>query len=61
MNITNTKAKLKTLTDSELDTLYDLVQSEKGERIQFQSNRTHTPNEMCRELSEFFENARYQH
>jgi hypothetical protein len=61
MNIERTIAKLKTLSDHELQQLYKLVMAEKNVRIQFQSNATHTPNEIAQSLSTFFANARDQH
>jgi len=57
MNIEKTKEKLSKLGESDLDTLYNLVLEEKNNRIQFMSNTSHTPNEQCRGLQEFFAQA----
>lgn len=61
MNKEKTKLKLGKLTDSELETLYHMVLNEKSERIQYLSNNTHTPNEQCRELESFFNQAWIHH
>jgi transcription initiation factor IIE alpha subunit len=57
MNIEKTKEKLKSLTDKELSDLQDLIHNERGNRIQYLSNTTHTPHEQSQALSEFFGQA----
>ena len=57
MNIEKTKEKLSKLGEADLDTLYNLVLEEKNGRIQFMSNTTHTPNEQCKGLQDFFAQA----
>ena len=58
MNIEATKAKLKKLSNKDLNTLYNLVLEEKADnRMQFTSNTTHTPNEQYKSLSEALHNA----
>jgi hypothetical protein len=62
MDQIKTKAKLKTLTRTDLNLLYKMVQDEIEERgFHYQSNTTHTPNEQCQSLATFLANAREQH
>jgi len=57
MDIKKTKEKLHKLNDEDLETLYDMVLSEKDTRMTFMSNTTHTPKEQCKALQNFFGQA----
>jgi DNA-binding protein Fis len=58
MDIKKTKEKLHKLNDEDLETLYDMVLSEKdNNRMTYMSNTTHTPNEQCKGLQNFFAQA----
>lgn len=52
-----TIGKLKTLSDGDLDTLYQLILEEKNDRPTYMSNLTHSPSQQCRSLQEAFANA----
>ena len=57
MDIKKTKEKLHKLNDEDLDTLYDMVLSEKDTRMTFMSNKSHTAHEQCKALQNFFGQA----
>jgi hypothetical protein len=57
MDIKKTQEKLHKLKDKDLETLHKMVLSEKDNRMTYMSNTTHTPNEQCKELQNFFANA----
>jgi DNA-binding protein Fis len=57
MDIKKTKEKLRKLSGKDLDTLYNMVLSEKDNRMDYMSNTTHTPNEICKGLQNFFGEA----
>ena len=57
MDIKNTKEKLRKLSGKDLDTLYNMVLEEKDNRMDYMSNTTHTPNEICKGLQNFFGEA----
>jgi hypothetical protein len=58
MDIKKTKEKLRKLSDKDLETLYNMVLSEKdNNRMTYMSNTTHTPNEMCKGLQQAFAQA----
>jgi hypothetical protein len=50
MEIKKTKEKLRKLSDKDLETLYNMVLSEKDTRMTYMSNTTHTPNTQWRRL-----------
>jgi hypothetical protein len=52
MDIKKTQEKLRKLKDKDLETLYNLVLSEKDNRMTYMSNTTHTPHEQCKSLQE---------
>ena len=57
MDIKKTKEKLRKLSGKDLDTLYNMVLEEKDNRMDYMSNTTHTPNEQCKGLQNFFGEA----
>jgi DNA-binding protein Fis len=57
MDIKKTKEKLRKLSGNDLDTLYNMVLEEKDNRMDYMSNTTHTPNEICKGLQNFFGEA----
>ena len=57
MDIKKTKEKLRKLSGKDLDTLYNMVLEEKDNRMDYMSNTTHTPNEICKGLQNFFAQA----
>ena len=57
MDIKKTKEKLRKLSKKDLDTLYNMVLEEKDNRMDYMSNTTHTPNEQCKGLQNFFGEA----
>jgi DNA-binding protein Fis len=57
MDIKKTKEKLRKLSGKDLDTLYNMVLEEKDGRMDYMSNTTHTPNEICKGLQNFFGEA----
>ena len=57
MDIKKTKEKLRKLSGKDLNTLYNMVLEEKDNRMDYMSNTTHTPNEICKGLQNFFGEA----
>jgi len=57
MDIKKIKEKLRKLSGKDLDTLYNMVLEEKDNRMDYMSNTTHTPNEICKGLQNFFGEA----
>jgi hypothetical protein len=57
MDIKKTQEKLRKLKDKDLETLYNMVLEEKDNRMDYMSNTTHTPNEICKGLQNFFGGA----
>ena len=57
MDIKKAKEKLRKLSDKDLETLYNMVLSEKDTRMTYMSNTTHTPNEQCKGIQNFFAQA----
>ncbi len=57
MDIKKTKEKLRKLSDTDLNMLYNMVLSEKDNRMVYMSNTTHTPNEQCKSLQNAFAQA----
>ncbi len=57
MDIKKTKEKLHKLNDEDLETLYNVILSEKDNRMTYMSNTTHTPNEQNKALQNFFAQA----
>jgi hypothetical protein len=57
MDIKKTKEKLRKLSGKDLDTLYNMILEEKDNRMDYMSNTTHTPNEICKGLQNFFGEA----
>ena len=57
MDVKKTKQKLRKLSDKDLNMLYNMVLLEKDGRMDYMSNTTHTPNEQCKGLQNFFAQA----
>jgi hypothetical protein len=57
MDIKKTKEKLHKLNNADLETLYNMVLSEKDTRMTYMSNTMHTPHEQCKGLQNFFAQA----
>jgi len=57
MDVKKTKEKLHKLNDGDLNMLYNMVLEEKDNRMDYMSNTTHTPNEICKGLQNFFGEA----
>lgn len=57
MNVEKTKAKLKKLSNADIEKLLSLVTDEMDSRAVYMSNTTHTPNEIANQLHTFFSNA----
>jgi DNA-binding protein Fis len=57
MDVKKTKEKLRKLSGKDLNTLYNMVLEEKDNRMDYMSNTTHTPNEICKGLQNFFGEA----
>ena len=57
MDIKKTEEKLHKLNDEDLETLYDMVLSEKDTRMTFMSNKSHKAHDQSQALQNFFAQA----